>query len=154
MTQPNNSNNIITYKNKANIEKKAKKQAKKIDIKKVFRDGGVAGVISALGAHQGIIKLIVPLTTYGNGNLQFNLGAMYNELIRSGNDLGAWFIELVSKGSNTTIALLQGIALNPTLAATAIGLLAGAGGILISATTRLIASKKGKADTFKKKHTR
>ena len=154
MNQTTNKDNIITYKNKDNIEKQANKQTKKFELGKVFRDGGLTGVITALAAHQGIIKTLVPISTYLSGHNAVKMGVNAGKLIERGEIFAGKILEFAAHGTITSTALLQWCALNPTLAATAIGAIVGAGGFLISATTRLIKSKKGHVEEPKKTKTR
>ena len=154
MTQTKTNKNIITYKNNQNIAKHAKKQTKKFDLKKSFRDGGIAGVIATISAHQGIIKTLVPVSTLLSGNSAITMAEKGMELIHNGNALAGNILRLAARGTITSTALLQWCALNPALAATVIGAIIGAGGVLISATTRLIASKKGNVETPHKKRTK
>lgn len=138
--------NTITYKNEENIKKQVKKQTKKFDLLKIFRDGGITAVITALAAHEGIIKTLVPISTYIAGHNAVDMGIKAGRLMESGKVAAGKLLELLAHGTITSTALLQWCALNPALASTAIGIIAGAGGFLISAGVRLIKTKKGQAD--------
>ena len=139
------NDNIITYKNDKNI----KKHVKKISLKKVFRDGGVTGILAFLTANSGIIKTLVPISTYLTGHGAVDLAYKAGELTANGQKILGELYKLIAHGSISTISLLQWISLNPTLAATAIGAIVGAGGMLISAVARFKGSKKGTIEKVK-----
>ncbi len=148
-----NKDNIVTYENKDNIKNITKKES----IKKSFLKGGISAVLTTLAANTGIVKLLVPISTYFAGHNAVNIGIQAGKLIASENvikQIQGWLLSVCAHGTITTLSILQFIAANPMLTSAIIGTLVGLGATIISTVKKSRKEKKGTITEIQKGKTR